>query len=200
MSLSPLAFLPPFHRPYRMATSIVIVAIDGTTEVEVTSGLRGTVYYHWWLNGAYLGRTLDGSRTFRLDEGEAARLDVHDTKDPNYDPATFDCQAAPARRLIAWTRSLDPLCAFYRIDQKKNNEAWKNATWVPADALTWQYTWESDILEDLQDYTWRVVPLDAASNAGTSITLPTEKIVRTPDAPRWGFHFNLVTRLVQFYK
>lgn len=191
----PLSFLPPFRR----LPLVAVVAIDGTTEVEVTSFLRGSpIYFHWFLNGVYLGWTLDGSRAFRLEDFETVRLEVYDTCDPAWDLTTFSSKAAPARRLLAWIRSLDPTTVYYRIEQQVADGAWAALAYVPSDDLIWQYTWTTEILNDLTAYAWRIVPINAASLAGTPIAISAEIIVRSPDAPDFTPTFNPIARTMQF--
>ena len=87
-------------------------------------------------------------------------------------------------------RSIDASAAQYRVEQQQDGGDWEQIALVFAETRRWDYTTMTDRLDDLSDYAWRVVPVDAAGNDGTAITLTAETIVRTPDAPRVSVTFD----------
>jgi hypothetical protein len=173
-------------------------AIGGTTTLTAVSSLGGTVYFFWFANGVYLGVNSSSatppaaSWTLRPDADEQLSIECYDTTDASYDPATFVSACAPARRTIAWIRSLDATCTAYLIQQQSGSAGsypvggsdWETIAKVLADA-TWQYTFTTEPLDDLTQYAWRVLPLNAAGWPGTPIGISPEMIVRTPEAPGW---------------
>lgn len=166
-----------------MITSYLTTRIADVTVVRVTSDLAGTVYYHWYAEGEYLGRTTDPERAFQLAENEQLRVEVLDTTDADYDTVANAPAGYPARRTLAWLRSIDADAAWYRVDQQQDSGDWTEIARVPAEAGRWEYRLETDRLEDLATYTWRIVPLDTAGNEGTAVTIGPERVVRRPDAP-----------------
>ena len=178
----------PFGQPFRRRPVVSASSVGGTTTVSVASWLRSPLYYHWWVNGVYIGRTANGRQVLRPDAGEQFFLQVFDTRDPDYDPAEELLLAGPARRTLQWIRSLDPTCTAYQVQQSEDSGAWTTIAQVVADD-TWQYSFTTEPLDDLAQYAWQVVPLNAAGRAGTAVDISSEIIVRTPDAPAWSLSF-----------
>lgn len=164
-------------------TAYTAVPIEDAVRVEVTSDLAGTVRYHWYADGMYQGMTYEPWRLFRPEEGEQLRVEVLDTTDEDFDPLTNAPAGYPARRTLWWVRSLDADVEYYRIDQQQDGGAWAEVATVDAVAGQWDYQWTTARLDDLSDYAWRIVPVDAAGNDGTALAIAAERIVRTPDAP-----------------
>jgi hypothetical protein len=171
-------------------------SIGGTTTVTATSSLTAPVYFYWFAGGVFVGSNRSSAATpaaqwtFRPAAGEQLAIEVHDDSSSTYDPATFVSAAAPARRTLAWIRTTDATCTRYQLQQQQGASgpyavgggSWETIASVKADA-TWQYTFTTEPLEDLTPYAWRVVPLNSAGVAGTPADIPSEMIVRTPDAP-----------------
>ena len=170
----------------------------GGVTVTVISNLSGTVYFHWYADGAWLGVTTSNSRTFHLETGDQLRLDVLDTTDPDFDPIANAPAGWPARRTLYWVRSTDADVAAYKIEQQREAAAFTTIGRVIADATSWTYDFLTPRLDDLTNYTWRITPIDAAGNLGTAITIGPEKIVRTPDAPRFTVTWNSGTFKMTF--
>jgi hypothetical protein len=107
------------------------------------------------------------------------------------DPSTY--------KTIHFLRSLGESVAYYRIDQQKDGGAWSEiATLWTVDEL-WQYMLATGTLDDLAEYAWRIVPLDAAGNeCAEPLVLAAELFVREPDAPDFGVMFNSPATTVTF--
>ena len=88
--------------------------------------------------------------------------------------------------------------SYYRVEQKLGAGDWETLRIVPQVADQWAYSLLTDRLDDLSSYTWRVIPVDAAGNDGTAITIGAELIVRTPDAPDFTATFDSGTTKVTF--
>lgn len=169
------------------------------TTVTATSSLSGTVYYHWFQDGAYLGVSTTPSKAFALAPGDQSRIEAVDTNDPDYDPLFNPPAGYPARRTITWIRSLDEDVARYRIEQYKGLEVTPEATfYVLHESAKWLYLWLSGRLNDLTNYYWTVTPVDAAGNDGTIIQMDSQRVVRTPDSPTFTATFDAGTTRVAF--
>jgi len=179
-------------------TSYNIMPMDKVVVVEVVSSLSGTVFFHWYLDGLYMGVTTASSRAFWIDAGEQARVEVLDTTDPAFDPIANAPDAWPARRLLWWVRSLDADVDHYRVEERKAAGAWELVSTVRHVSDRWHYSAVSRRLDDLTDYTWRIVPVDRAGNQGTVQTIGPEKIVRRPDAPDFEITFNSGPQTITF--
>ena len=166
---------------------------ENLTRVIVTSDLAGTVYYHWYLDGVLVGSTESSEFWFSLEIGEQARVEVLDTNDPDFDPLQNAPEGWPARRLLWWVRSIDASIDHYRVEQQQNAGAWSIVARVPHDGNLWHYWLLSGRLDDLSDYAWRIVPVDAAGNDGDWTLIGPEKIVRTPDAPDFAIAYDAGT-------
>ena len=162
------------------------------------SGLGGTVYYHWYVDGCFIAAGTSNSRTFFLARDDQVRIDIQDTNDADYDSIANAPTDDPARRSLWWCRSLATDIDHYRVEQKKGAGAWETIGIVHHVADRWSYELLSPRLDDLADYTWRMVPVDAAGNDGTTIEFGPERIVRRPDAPDFGVAFDDATTKVTF--
>lgn len=182
-----------------MAIATQTIRVSGNeVTVEVTSTLSGTVYFHWYLDGIWQGRTLSGRRMFYLDAGDQARVDVLDTNDAQFDAVANAPTQYPARRLIWWVRSLAADVDHYRVEQKKAGGSWEAVAIVSHREDRWDYSVISERLDDLTQYTWRVVPVDVAGNDGDPVTIGPEQIVRRPDAPNFEITYDSGTRKITF--
>lgn len=166
------------------------VRSGNVTTVTVASSLTGTVYFNWYVDGAFVGTTTTPTMSFSLEPGDQVRIDVVDTNDQDLDPVANAPAGWPARRTVWWVRSIDADVVKYRVEQRKGAGAWSTIGVVQHDALTWSYSLMSPRLDDLSTYEWRVIPIDAAGNDGTASSIGPELIVRTPDAPRFSATFN----------
>lgn len=160
------------------------------TIVTVVSSLSGTIYYHWWVDGVYAGQTTTPSRSFTVRRGEQARIECIDTNDADYDAQANTPAGWPARRQIWWIRSLSTDVAWYRVEQLKSGGSWAAIGLVPHRDAQWSYSVLSPRLDDLSDYTWRVVAVDQAGNETTTATVGPVTVVRAPDAPDFAYTWN----------
>jgi len=186
---------PPY---FVVSAAFSTIRTGGATTVTVMPILSGAVYYFWFLDGAYAGMTTEPSRTFVLDSGGQATVDCLQTFDPLFDPTVFAMPGYPAVRTLEFVRSIDPNVAEYRIEQQRASGAWTVLGRVADDSSRWTYSVVTPRLDDLTSYGWRVVPIDAAGNDGTTLTLAQELIVRTPDAPRFTVTFDPLNDQVAF--
>lgn len=166
--------------------------------VTATSGLAGAVYYHWYLDGIYMGMSTNGRWTVYLDVDEQARIVCQDTNDADYDPIANATDGYPARRTLEWYKSVDTDVSHYRVEQNEDAGGWTELGTVAHEATRWQYTYLTRRLTDLASYQWRVIPVDLAGNDGTALTIATEKVVRTPDAPNYTVTYDDVTDEMTF--
>ncbi len=175
-------------------TSLTAQRSDGATTVTAVSNLSPgageSIRYHWYLDGVYVGVTFAGVRTFALEHGDQGRLEVLDTLDPDFDPVANAPEAWPARRRLWWVRSTAADVDHYRVEQQADGGAWSLLGIVRHEASAWDYEYLTPRLDDLTEYAWRVVPVDAAGNEGTALSLGSEDLVRTPDAPDFTATFN----------
>lgn len=173
-------------------TAYDIIRVDNVVTVTVTSDQIAedvTVYYHWYVNGAYVGETVLASRDFYLAPGELARVECVDTLDADYDPLAAAPVGYPARRTLWWIRSTATDVDVYVVDQQKDGGNWTELGRLRiSDA--WSYSFLTPPLDDLSEYTWRITPVDTAGNEGSALTIGPEDVVRTPDAPNFTVTFD----------
>lgn len=166
--------------------------------VTVTSDLSGTIYYHWYIDGAYIASTMSPAYSFYLAEDECVRVTCIDTNNASYDAIANAPAGYPARRSLWWVRSIDSDVSHYRVEQNKDAAGWTEIGIVHHDDTQWSYSFLTEPLTDLSSYQWRVYPVDAAGNDGTVITLGAETVVRTPDAPDFTISFDGDTDTVTY--
>ncbi|MCG8407568.1 MAG: hypothetical protein MI923_20415 [Phycisphaerales bacterium] len=161
------------------------------TRIIVESDLVGEIFFHWYVDGAYVGVTLQGQREFRLDAGEEFVVDVIDTIDPDFDPIANAPQAWPARRTIWWVQSQDPDIDHYRVLQIAGGLP-SEICRIPHDPAKWTYSCLSPRLPDLALLRFFVLPVDQSGNVGQSIEIqsPGHTVVRTPDSPAFNVTFD----------
>jgi len=187
-----------------LSTSFTWKRVNNTTIVTVVPILAGTVYYFWYQDGRLVGQTQKPTKTIVLTPGDSARLEVLQTNDPAFDPIANAPVGYPPRRTLEFVRSLDPSIERYRIEQKVGSGAWTILGYVRDNPTQWSYRYQTGRLLDLTSYSWRVVPMNAAGNDGTPVSLGpggggAEFIVRTPDAPTFNVAFQSYADAVEFY-
>ena len=156
--------------------------------IRVTSSLSDP-YYHWYIEGAWVGMTRVGEISVSLRDGEQDFVVCQDTTDPDYDAVASAPAGYPARRTLAWIASTDADVAHYRVEESKNGGGWAELGTVRDDG-SWMYTYVTGRLDDLATYQWRVWPVDRAGNDGSPVELESENIVRRPDAPAYAVSFS----------
>ena len=179
-------------------TSYSTTRLGDTTVVTVTSDLTDTIYYHWYVDGQWVGMTTQPSRGFQVSAGEQLRVECLDTNDADYDYTANAPEGWPARKTLWWVRSLATDVDHYRIDQQEDGGAWETIGRVWPVLGQWSYRHTTERLTDLAVYSWRILPVDAAGNEGAATTIGPEQIVRAPDAPAFAAAFDPDTRRVTF--
>ena len=179
-------------------TAINQVQDQEATLVTATSDLSGTIFYHWYIDGAFIATTEIASYAFYLLDDEQVRIDVIDTNDSTFDPIANAPAGYPARRSIVWQPSLEDTVRTYDVQQEKDKDGYETIGLIPHRPGTWRYRLLSPRLIDLEDYTWKVDALDAAGEILGTEELNAETIVRTPDAPDFTVSFDEGTTKVAF--
>jgi len=179
-------------------TSTNVHRIGAVTTVTVISDLVGTVYYHWYLDGAYVGETIAPTRSFSLAVAEQARLDVVDTLNPDFDALAAPPAAFPGRYTVHWVRSLSADVKEYLVEQQIGAGAWVELARVPHDPHAWDYYLLTGKLTDLMNTTWRITTLDIAGNVSAAEQAGPIFIVRIPDAPKWVFTWDPGTQRITY--
>ena len=186
----------PFWGKYPLTYSIS--RLDRITEVTVASQLTGDVRYHWYLDGTYQGETRRPRMTFFLEQDQQAQVECIDAPDDDFDPILQAPAAWPARKTLWWICSTDSDVDHYRVEQNRAAAGWTTLRTVAHEPDRWDYFLTTDRLDDLVSYQWRVIPVDAAGNDGTAVTLSAETIVRTPDAVDYTIGFDEGTTKITF--
>jgi len=171
------------------------VRFGNITRVTATSDLSGTIYYHWYLDGAFVGSTQDTSWDFILEDGEQAHVEALDTNNADFDPITNAPDGYSARRTIWWVRSISTVARtedvdHYRVEQQQDGGEWTEIAVIPRDGDVWTYSVLTGRLTDLSTYAWRVTPVGENYEDGVTLTLASEIVVRTPDAPDFTITFD----------
>lgn len=183
-------------------TSTSTVRQGNTTTVSVTTGLSGLVYFHWYVDGEYVGSSAStggrSSRSFIVGPGFQSVVDVLDTNDRDFDPYANAPDSYPARRTLQWVRSTSSDVRHYRVEQLVDLGDWESIGVVQDDPARWSYTFVVSGLTDLSFYSWRVIPVGENGNDGDMLILNEEYIVRTPDAPDFTATFSAGTSKVTF--
>ena len=181
-----------------VGVSYSVTRMDNTTRVTVSGRLTGNVFYYWYLDGAFVGRSQSNSRSFVLAHNDMVRVEVIETYDADFDAEANAPAGWPGRRTLWWIRSTDADVDHYRVEQAYGAGDFAEIATVQAVAGQWEYEVLSPRLLDLSGYTWQVVPVDAAGNDGTALEIAQEVIVRTPDAPDFAIAFDEGTTKVTF--
>ena len=171
---------------------------DLTTITVVSDLLPAAVYYHWYVDGWYVGPSGGPAYSLHSQPGDQVRIVCQDTTDPDYDAAANTPAGWPARRTLWWVRATDLDLDYYRVEQKLGAGAFTTIGRVSPRPQDWSLSLLTPRLTDLGVYTWRITPVDKAGNEGTAITIGPETIVRTPEAPDFTVSFDPATTRVTF--
>jgi hypothetical protein len=178
-------------------TYLTPTIVGDMTLVRVSSDLVGTVYFHWYQDGSYVGLTMVGQKGFRLSAGSEAEIVCQDTLDPAYDPVAAAPSGYPAVATLELVSSTDADIARYRLEQSQDGGAWVTIAYIEDDG-DWWWTFATERLDDLSTYAWRAVPIDLVGNDGTPKVLGTMRVVRRPSAVRWARAFDSVANRMTF--
>lgn len=179
-------------------TSTTTTRSLNATTVTVVSDLSGLIHYHWYIDGAFAGKTTNAARMFFLAPEDQVRIDVLDTTDPDFDSIANAPSGYPARRSLWWIRSTSADIARYRVEQQREAEGYVPIAEVVQTSTAWSFSVLSPRLDDLTTYDWRVVPIDVAGNEGTPLAIGPEPVVRRPDSPAFSIAFDGGTTRVTF--
>jgi len=173
--------------------------VGSVTLLKAASNLTPTVYFHWYVDGVFVGRSPDGQYAVSIGASETKTIDVVDSTD-----IAFDVYAAPTRRYasrrqIGWIRSLDANIASYLVEQFIAAGSWATIATVPHDDRTWEYRVQTPVLADLAVYSWRVTPVHNNGNSGTALAIvgPLTHVNR-PTPPVRSVTFDAGTTKVTF--
>ncbi len=166
--------------------------------VRVTSDLSGTIYYHFYLDGAWLGQSQYPVWTLHLEQNEQAVVECVDSNDADFDPIAGAPDGYPARKTLWWIRSGASTVNHYRVDAKRDSDAWATVAVVPHEDRRWTYSYLTDRLDDLTPYQWSVYAVDDDGHLIALALLDAETIVRTPDAPEFTVSRDDGTDLITF--
>lgn len=172
--------LNPTFRELKLTQNV----IGNTVTAIADSFLSGTIYYHWYIDGAFVDQTLSEMKSFVLDPGTQQSIQCIATTYPEFDSVANAPAGWPGTRTIFWYRSTSSDTSHYIVEQNKAAAGWEEIGRVDDDGNTWLYQFKTGMLDDQTNYQWRVAPYDLAGNAGSPLTLETEYIVRKPDAPK----------------
>jgi len=177
---------------------ITFVRSGNATQITVVSDLVGTVFYNWYIDGDYITTTTAPTYSIFLEIGDQVTVSITDTTDPNFDPIANAPEGYSPRRSIYWLRSTDSDVAKYKVQQKKDAGAFDTIAEIVDVSGKWEYDLLSPRLDDLADYTWRIIPIDVAGNEGTTTDIGPVTVVRTPDAPDFTNTYNSGPTTVTF--
>lgn len=166
------------------------------TTVFVESDIGSAAWFHWYRDGILVHSGQATSYTFYVGTGEQAEIICVDTA--NSIPPSDAPQAWPATRTIFWWPSMSDDIKEYRPEYQKDGGSWTAFDRVRHDPERWLYHAETERLDDLSTYAFRVVPVDQAGNDGTAQEIESEIVVRKPDAPRYDGTFSAGTSRVTF--
>lgn len=186
------------HRVFRKTVTFSQVQRGRVTTVTVTTNLPGRIFYHWYLDGTWVGMTATNQRAFVMLPGEQATIDCIPTQDAGFDYLANSPDVFTRRVVLWWIRSADTDVVSYLVEQQKDAGSWVEIGSLDYEADRWEYRITTPQLDDQGAYAWRVSSVDAAGNVGTPVTLDSRIIVRTPDAPDFTATFNEGTTRVAF--
>ena len=198
--------------------TLATVRLGTLTQITATTQLGGVVYYTWYRDGRLVQQGTSNRLTVSLPAGGQGRIACYVSNSATYDPAP---QRYARTRTVRWLRSIDDTVRKYRVDQAKADpdaitpaalvaksiedltawatwDAWTEMAVVDRDAEAWSYQIDTQVLGDLAVYKWRIVPLDAAGNAGTPVETKPQKSSRRGDAPDFAIALDEGTGKVTF--
>lgn len=181
-----------------MITSYSQVQHGDITIVAITSSYTGTVYFHWYLDGAFVSTTTTPSQSFMIGVDTQAHVDCLDTDDRDYQPPARLPDEYSARRTLWLLRSFSTDTAKYKIEQQEDGGDWTELGTVVVESDSWSYEFTTMPLTDLASIGWRITPIDTTDNEGSAVSIPARDIVRWPDAPDFTVAFDSGTARVTF--
>ena len=183
-----------------MITSYTKKTQRSLTVVTVTTTLTGTVYFHWYLDGTWLGFTQTPEFSVHMDEGDQGELVCIDTTNAAFDGPANAPTGYPTRRTLWWVRSINQDVDYYRVECGTGASEPGTYTLLGKvrDNGAWTFEFVTPVLDDLTNYWWRIVPVDTAGNQGSPILLGPDYVVRKPDPPDYTATYSQATQRVAF--
>lgn len=166
--------------------------------VTAVTKLTGDLFYHWYIDGNYIDTTRANQKSFVVEALDQIQVEAIIVNHDGFDVIANAPAGYPARVTLHWVRSIDPNIKRYRIEQQKEAEGFAAIGVVTHADSTWYYTFLTPRLETHTNYDWQIVPVDLAGNDGTPLSIPQQKIVRTPDAPNFTIDYASGNQRVTF--
>ena len=188
--------LGQMNAPYRDVE--LSFRIAGDNLIVTASSIFKNPFYVWYQDGAYYRTTREKYCVFRYVPGKQSRVDCIDTTDENFDVIANAPENHSPIRTIYWIRSLSDDVDYYIVEFNKAGAGWEELGQVDHDESKWEYSLETDRLDDLTEYEFRVTPYDDHDNPGTARTISSEKIVRYPDAPDFSVSYSDSTNKISW--
>lgn len=104
----------------------------------------------------------------------------------------------PSRRRLWWIASPNDQAGGYRVETSKNGGDWQPIGFVYSRPNQWDYSLETEDLDDLAKYTWRIIPVGPSGADGQARVIQSETIVRTPDGPDFQASYDGETNQITF--
>jgi len=167
--------------------------------VSVTTNLSGSVYYHWYVNGRWIGVTQRPQHWFHVqDERRQIEIECVATKWSRFDHELHRPLQYHGHPLVSWIRSASTDVAHYLAQYRQDAGEWTTFQQVRHVAGRWQYRVTAPLLADGSAYEFRVVPVNTSAVAGTPIVLDTVTVVRTPPVTAYVCTYDEDTDRVTF--
>lgn len=138
-------------------------ASRGTFTLTVTSSLSNPApWFHWYLDGVWLGRTRANSFTVAIEPGQGGLFEAVDTQNDNFDPFA-NAPRQPSSLNIYWPRVItaQPI-AYYLVLIENGAGTYLDEKRIPADPEAWDYEYRSRHISSLEDEL--VVSVSAVTN------------------------------------
>lgn len=187
------------YRPVKLTINRI-----GANDVQITadSFLSGDIYYYWYQDGAYIGSRLNiNTYTFRVPDGEQARIDCLDTNNADFDPLAHAPDGFPARRNLYWPQACGDNSDdidYYLVQEKIDGGSWTDMGHRKHHDSVWTYQLLTGRYDTESSVEWQVIAYDLAGNAGTPFALGAEEIWRTEDGPDFNITYNTTPDTVTF--
>lgn len=159
------------------------VSLSGRSATIQATSILSSPFYHFWLDGNYLGRNQTGIQTVRIEAGNRAAVTVRVTRSSSYDVDQAIPESFSGIVSVEWVRSTGGDVREYLLETRIVGDAqgFVPVARVPARGQ-WRYTAKTPVLTDDQDWNLRVVPVDNFGNRGTRILYGARRVIRAPDA------------------
>ena len=158
---------------------------EQTYELTYSSDLGGTPVFRVFQNGVFITETTHTTFEFQVFPGDALLVEVLD------DANALPTQVLEGRFTLGWDRVAG---AVKYVVEEFVTSIWTLRQEV-AEAGKGFYLWRSRYMEDVTVHQFRVTPVDAGGESGTSLQF-SGLMVRNPDAPLHTLVFDSGTGLL----